>query len=48
VRACRRALPCVTQRRQFNALVVTPILERVKTAGLDDAKKQLAEVLAKV
>jgi hypothetical protein len=33
---------------QFNAVVVTPLLERVKAAGVsDDAKKELAEVLAK-
>lgn len=30
---------------QFNALVVTPVLERVK--GLEDAKKELAEMMAK-
>lgn len=31
---------------QFNALVVTPILERVKTAGMDKAKQELADLLA--
>lgn len=40
-------MPCfLSACLQFNALVVTPVLERVKTSGMDKAKQELADLLA--
>ncbi|GFR49409.1 hypothetical protein Agub_g11462 [Astrephomene gubernaculifera] len=41
----REFASCIKKLLQFNALMVTPLLERVK--GVDAAKKELAEMLAK-